>query len=197
MRQSLSSSIRRALIVVLLGCFACASVAAFGVARRLATPMDVRVQTEIAILEKIDGRWTQVDTVGPANLQFEASLMDMANRKEIETSYQWSTRSKKGLPYTVELARPARTRVSPRGGQMSIDLEYRITYAGRTARVPAKLSTGRVTGPRRALSGRPAQGLLGRDKASFTLVSVNTFAGPGGPELRFECTERYELVPRS
>lgn len=195
--RHVSARLRRIVLGLSITCFALVSLAAFGVARRLSTPMDVLVQTEIAILEKVDGKWQQVDSVGPASLQFEASLLEMASRKEIETSYKWSTRSKNGHPYTVELARPARTSVSPRGGSMSVDLEYQISYAGRTARVPAKLSTGRISGPRRALSGRAAKGLLGKDKTSFTLVSVNTFAGRGGPELRFECTERYELVPRS
>ena len=172
-------------------------VALGAAAARIATrPLDITLTSHIEIHQQVDGRWQKVDEVGPENLTFSASLAELANQKKVRTTFQWRTQSKKGKPYSVRLVGDADTRFNPMNGKFDADLSYEISYDGETAIVPAKVTTGGRSNPVRALSGRPAQGVFGVEKSSFTLVSANSFRPAGGTEYLFVCREQYTMTPR-
>ena len=67
-------------IVLSAGLLLLFSAAAFGlvVARTATRPLAVTVKSHIQICQKKGTKWVVIDEVGPANLTFNASLLEMA-----------------------------------------------------------------------------------------------------------------------
>lgn len=185
--------LRRA--VVLVGTVAVAT-AGVVVADTLTRPLDVHLRTWIEIYREEDGAWKKVDEVGPENVRFEASLLEMARGEGIGTDYVLRATSKAGEPYSVRLARDADVDFDPASGRFEADVEFEVTYAGRRAIVRARPSTETRFGPAGATRGRRADGVLGRGPTTFTLVSVNEAAFEDGSPMMLVTREEYRMIPR-
>ncbi|HEX9654595.1 MAG TPA: hypothetical protein VGA99_12875 [bacterium] len=176
------------------------TIVAFGglIARTATRPMAVQLKSHIQICQKNEkGSWEVIDEVGPETLNFEASLLELASGKKVNSAFNWQTKSKKGLPYSVRLHEPASINLNPVNGQLDADLKFAITYDGQTAVVTGKLTTESVDGPRGLRKGKRTAGLFGHNRTSLTLVSANEFKPSAGatPKL-LVCTEEYTLTPK-
>ncbi len=183
-----------ALIVVLT------IIIAFGlvVAKTVTRPLDVQLRTHIKICQKTEkGAWEVIDEVGPANLTFRANLLELATGKKISTDYVWTTKTKKGRPYSVRLLDQAGVDLNPVTGKLESDLILEVKYSGKTAKVPVTLTTESRLGPLGNLKGKRASGILGRNPTTVTLVSANKFQPDRKSQpLMLVCTEEYKLSPR-
>ena len=115
----------------------------------------------------------------------------------MSTKFAWNTKTKKGKPYSVRLIGGARTKFGALNGKFEADLTYQITYNGKSARVPASLSTESRRSPMgKRMAGKRATGIPGKNKTSFTLVSANKFLPAGAKEpLLLVCREEYSMSP--
>jgi hypothetical protein len=175
-------------------------IAAVGglVAHTVARPQAVDLKTHIRICQQTEkGAWEVIDEVGPATLNFEASLLELANGRKASSRFVWQTKTKKGRSYTARLLDQADVDFNPATRQFTADLKFEVTLDGKKATVPGKLTTESLSGPLGAMRGKRAQGLIGRDRTSFTLVSANLFQPAGEPmPLMLVCTEEYKLTPK-
>ena len=173
------------------------AVAGAVVADTLTRPHDVHLQTRIDIYEEVEeGDWEKVDEVGPENLRFEASLLDVARGSQIGSDFVFQTRTKKGQDYRVRLVSPANVEFNPATGRSDGELVFEVTLGGDTARVVARPTTESRFGPTGSLRGRRAQGILGRGPVSFTVVSVNELELPGKNPMILVTQEEYRMTPR-
>ena len=176
-------------------------IATFGivVARTVTRPLTVTVRTHIKICQKTDkGKWQVIDEVGPTTLTFNANLLELATGDKVSSAFVWQTKTKKGRAYSVRLLEPARIKFNPVNGRCDADLKFEITLDGKKASVPGRLTTESNAGPLGMLKGQRAKGILGRDRASFTLVSANTFQpSEETPALMLVCREEYTLTPKN
>ncbi len=158
--------------------------------------MDVELRTHIRICKETkEGKWEVIDEVGPSNLRFSASLLEMAKGQNLKSDFVWNTKSKKGHAYSARLVGDAKTDLKA-SRRFDVDLIFEIKYAGKKARVPEKLTTDATAGPLGALRGQPLKGLLGKDATTMKLVSVNKFQPTGDEPLMLVCTEEYKLLPK-
>jgi hypothetical protein len=158
----------------------------------------VELKTHIQICQKTEnGTWEVIDEVGPANLNFEASLIELANGKKVSSQFLWQTRTKKGRSYSVRLLEPAQIDFNPITQQFNADLIFEVTLDNRKARVQGKLTTESHAGPRGVIKGQRAQGLFGQNRTSLTLVSANEFGPVDGSEpLMLVCRDEYTFTPK-
>lgn len=186
-------------VVLSIGLLLLFSITAFGlvVARTATRPLGVTLKSHIQICKKNGDKWVVIDEVGPASMTFKASLLEMAKGGQMSTGFTWNTKTKKGKPYSVKLLGGARTKFGALNGKFEAELTYQITYDGKSARVPASLSTESGTSPMgKPMAGKRASGILGKSKTSFTLVSTNKFQPAGGKEhLLLVCREEYSMAP--
>ena len=173
---------------------------AFGllVAKTVTKPLDVELRTYIKICKEIKkGSWEVIDEVGPSNLRFNASLLEMAKGQNLKSDFVWKTKSKKGHPYNVRLLGDAKTNLKAATRRFDVDLMFEITYAGKKATVPGKLTTDALFGPLGGLRGQPIKGILGKDATTMKLVSVNKFQPSSKSKpLMLVCTEEYKFSPK-
>ncbi len=158
-------------------------------------PLDIAVKAQIDIYQRTGGSWTKIDSVGPETIRVQASLLEAATSKSVESRFHWQTTSKQGKPYSVRLLDVARLRYDPRTGSMNANLRWQIGYDGQDATVSAQLGTGSVQGPSGSLRGANARGLLGKERVAFTMVSSNSFKQADGKELQFVAKEEYAITP--
>jgi len=175
-------------------------ISVFGlvVANTVTKPLNVELRTHIKICkEGKNNKWEVIDEVGPENLRFQASLLEMASGRNFKSDFVWNTKSKKGHPYRIRLIGDAKTDLKAATRRFDVDLMFEISYAGKKATVPGKLTTDVRFGPLGGLRGQPIKGILGKDATTMKLVSVNKFqpAGQDAP-LMLVCTEEYKLSPR-
>lgn len=166
------------------------------VADTLTRPLDVHLRTRIDIYqESADGDWEQIDQVGPADVRFDANLLEMASGEKIGTGYVLRRKTRAGETYSVRLADDADIDFDPIGGRLGADVTFVVTYRGKSARVAARPTTETRFGPTGALRGRRADGVPGRGPTTFTLVSVNDLRLPGEKPMMLVTEETYRMVP--
>lgn len=168
------------------------------VADTVSKPLSISLRSHIEVCKKTDqGGWEVIDEVGPSQLQFQASLLELANAKKVSSDFTWSTRSKKGQQYSVRLLEPANVNYNPATGQLSGDLKFDITWGDKKVTVPARITTETLSSPVGSRSGKRANGILGVGATTMTLVSANDLLLPGeSVPLKLVCTEEYTLTPR-
>ena len=138
-----------------------------------------------------------IDEVGPTKLNFDASLLELATGNKVRSAFTWKTKTKKGRAYSVRLLQPAKIKFNPVNGRCNTDLMFEVTLDGKKARVPGRLTTESHTGPFGLAKGRRARGILGRNRTSMKLVSVNKFQPDAkSAPLLLVCDEEYELTPK-
>lgn len=176
------------------------AIAVFGglVAYTTTRLMTVNLKSHIQICKKNEkGVWEILDEVGPANLSFDASFLDLTDSKKVSSQFIWRTKSKKGRPYSVRLLKPANVAFNPANGQFKAELIFEVTYDGKKANVPGKLTTESLTGPLGRLKGDRVSGLFGVNRSSMTLVSVNKYQPEhDSPQLMLICREAYTFTPK-
>jgi len=190
---------RRVIIFgLLLVAIAIVTKAGLVFAAAVTRPMEVEVRTHIKILKKNPkGKWVRVDEVGPTNARFNASLLEMANGKNITSGFVFRTTSKKGKPYSARLLDKAEVNLNPVTGQLNAKLTYEVKYDGMTARVPAQITTESRSTPSGRMNGARVKGLLGKNKTSMTVVSANTMSIPGSSNtFLLVCKEQYKMKPK-
>jgi hypothetical protein len=168
------------------------------VADAVTKPLSVQLRSDIQICKKDEkGGWTLIDEVGPANLQFDASLVDLAAGSKIQSSFVWTAKSKNGQDYSVRLAEPADIKFDVKSGQLTGDLKFSVSWKGKSAIVPAHITTESLSTPLGAKAGKRAHGLLGLEPVSVSVVSANDLqlAGEASP-LKLVCLEEYTLTPK-
>jgi hypothetical protein len=187
----------------LLRCLAIAGVilittVGWVVADTLTRPLDVQLLAHIDVYGQDEkGVWVRVDEIGPANLRFDANLVELARGKKIGSGFEFRTRSREGKDYSVRLADDADVTINPASGRFDADLAFEVTYGGKTARVVARPTTETRFGPGgAALRGQRARGVLGHGPSTFTLVSVNELALDDEAPLFLVSQERYTMTPR-
>ena len=174
-----------------------AAVTGVVVADTLTRPHDVHLRTRIEIYQEVEeGDWEKIDEVGPENLRFEASLLDVARGSQVGTDFVFQARTKQGKSYSVRLAGPAHVSFNPATGRSDGDMAFEVTYDGATARVLARPTTETRFGPDGSLRGRRGQGVLGRGPVSFAVVSVNELELPGRSPMMLVTHEEYRMTPR-
>ncbi len=185
-------SLRRVLIAASI-----VAVAGVGllVAATATRQQQVELTTHIEICEQGESGWQVIDEVGPLTVRFQASLLELASGRTVESNYVFKTTSKKGLPYSARLLGPGKLDLHPMSGRMVGNLVLEVSYGEETARVPARLTTESTSGPLGTRRGRAAEGTLGLERTSMTMVSANTFARKGARPLTLICTETYSLTP--
>ncbi len=167
------------------------------VAKNVTKPLGVEVRTHIKIAEQdAKGKWRVIDTVGPVTVNFDASLLELAQGKELRTAFQFRTTSKNGLPYSVKLVDAAKVSFNPLTGKLEGQLMYEIQYGDLSARVRATISTESRSGPLGMQRGARAKGILGKDPTDLTVVGTNDFIVPGKRALKLICKEQYKLKPK-
>ncbi len=157
----------------------------------------VDLKTHIQICQKTEnGAWEVIDEVGPANLSFEASLIELANGKKVSSQFVWQTKTKKGRSYSARLLEPAHIDFKPMTRQFSADLIFEVTLDNKKARVQGKLTTESHAGPRGVIKGQRAEGMFGQNRTSLTLVSANEFnPGDESEPLMLVCRDEYTFTP--
>ncbi|MFQ5605865.1 MAG: hypothetical protein ACE5HS_21555 [bacterium] len=175
-------------------------IIAFGlvVASTVTKPLDISLRAHIKICKKTEkGKWEVIDEVGPENLNFSATLLELARDSKLSSSYVWNTKTKKGRTYRVRLLEQAKVDFNPVNGRLGSDLRFEVTIGDKKAIVPAKLTTDSMPGPLGNLRGKRAKGILGRDTSTMTLVSANKFQPTGEKDpLILVCTEEYTFSPK-
>ena len=160
-------------------------------------PLEVSLNSHIKIFkQKNTGGWEQIDEVGPANLNFTASLSDLAASKKATTSFVWNAKTKNGYDYSVRLAAPVDLRYNPANGQLDGDFPFQITYRGKSARVAGKLTTETIPWPVETLRGQRAKGIFGINPSELIFVSANDLQIPGEAPLKLVCREQYRITPK-
>lgn len=172
--------------------------AGWAIADTLTRPLDVRLRTRIDVYREDEkGAWTLVDRIGPADLRFDANLVEMARGRKIGSAYEFRTKSREGKEYGVRLADDADVSFNPATGRFDGDLVFEVTYDGKSARVVARPTTETRFGPGGvSLRGRRAKGALGRGPTTFSLVSVNELDLEGEPPMFLVTEEDYRMTPR-
>jgi hypothetical protein len=173
-------------------------IVAFGwiLADAVTRPQSVHLKSQIRICKQsANGSWEQIDEAGPAQLNFSASLSDLASAKKANTDFVWRAKTKKGLDYVVRLASPADLSYNPANGQIDGNFVYEISYDGKTARVHGRLTTESAGSPLGNLQGKRATAILGVQPSDFTFVSTNEFQAPGEAPLKLVSVEEYRLTP--
>jgi hypothetical protein len=186
---------RRLRLLVLTAALAVGAVGLL-VADTLTRPLDVQLKVRIDIYEEDGGTWKVVDEIGPANLRFDATLLEMASGGKVGTDFVFRTTTRKGRDYSVRLADPADVSFNPAIGRFEGDLVFEVTLGGKSARVVARPTTETRFGPAGPLRGRRAQGVLGRGPITFTVVSVNELDLDGEKPMILVTSEEYRMVPR-
>ena len=159
-------------------------------------PLNVRLRTHVEFYQQTEGgAWELIDEAGPATLNFNASLREMANGKRIGSDFEWTTRTKNGRQYSVHLADPADVDWNPATGRFDGTLNLEVTLDGQSANVVAEVTTGSITGPTRGRSGNRMRGVPGMGVSTLTLVSSNLLELPGEAPIRLVATEEYRLAP--
>src|SRR5262245_55040922 len=98
------------------------------VADAVRKPMDVALKCHIQVCKKgPGGTWQVIDELGPANMNFQASLLDMANGKQLNTDFKWVTKSKNGIEYSAKLMQPANISFNPVTGLLEGDVKFDCT----------------------------------------------------------------------
>jgi hypothetical protein len=168
------------------------------VAHSLTKPQTIELKTHIRICQKTEkGAWEVIDEVGPATLNFEASLLELATGRKVSSQFVWQTKTKKGRSYTARLLDQADIDFNPATGQFVAGLKFEVTLDGKKATVPGKLTTESFSGPLGNLKGKRAAGILGKNATTMTLVSANSFQPAGESEpLLLVCREEYKLSPK-
>ncbi len=160
-------------------------------------PLEVSLNSHIKIFKQNNtGGWEQIDEVGPANLNFTASLSDLAASKKATTSFVWNAKTKNGHDYSVRLGGPVDLRYNPASGQLDGDFPFHITYRGKSANVAGKLTTESTPWPVENLRGQRAKGIFGVNPSEFLFVSANDFKLPGEAPLKLVCREQYRIIPK-
>ena len=96
--------------IVLAAAVIMISVFGLVVANTVTKPLNVELRTHIKICkEGKNNRWEVIDEVGPENLRFQASLLELAKGRNFKSDFVWNTKSKKGHPYRVRLIGDAKT----------------------------------------------------------------------------------------
>ncbi len=173
---------------------------AFGllVAKTVTRPLDVGLRIHIKICKKPEkGKWEVIDEVGPKDVNFRASLLELVKERKISSDVVVAATSKKGKPYKARLLGPAKIDYNPVTGRIQGEMIYEITYGKKTTKVPGKFTTDFQPGPLADLRGQRAKGILGIDRTTVKVVSVLTFAPTGDSQpLMLLSTEEYKLTPR-
>lgn len=179
--------------------FAAVCVVGAMIAETVTKPMDVDLQTSIQVCKKSDKGWEVIDQLGPANLKFEASMIDMAMGKQFDSKFKWSTMSKNGVEYSARLSQPVTMSFDPMTGKMEGDVKFDCTWNKMAGKIMGHLTTDSVSGPLGAVNGKRAKGMMGSDPMTLTLVSANDLTFPGNKDampLKLVCTETYTLTPK-
>lgn len=167
------------------------------VAQKVTKPMNVGLHADIQVYKKgADGTFQQVDEIGPADLQFQASLVEIVSGNQFDTSFVWNATSKNGIPYSIRLSQPAGIKFNPGNGQFDGDGQFEMNYGGKSGKTPGHLTTESVAAPAKMLKGARAHGILGLAQTTATLVMVNetVLEGESSP-TRFVCTGDYTFTP--
>ncbi len=176
------------------------AIAGFGglVAYTITRTLTVNLKTHIQICQKTEnGAWDVIDEVGPAQMSFEASLLELADGKKVSSQFVWQTKTKKGRSYGVRLLEPANIDFNPMTGQFGAHLMFEVTLDDRKAKVPGKLTTESHPGPRGTMKGQRARGLFGQNRTTMTLVSANEFkSGDESEPLMLVCRDEYTFTPK-
>lgn len=193
-RESDRSSVTRLAVIAGSIVLLAAGVVA---ADTLTRPLDVQLRTHIEVYQESErGEWKKVDEVGPTSVRFDANLLEMARGEKIGTDYALRTRSKAGKEYGVRLAEDADISLNPATGRFEADLVFLVEYDGKRARVQARPTTDTRFGPRGAMRGKRAEGVLGRGPTTLTLVSVNELALDDERPMMLVTEETYRMIPR-
>ena len=173
---------------------------AFGllVAKTATRPLDVELRIHIKICKKTEkGKWEVIDEVGPKNVNFRASLLELAKDRKVSSDVVIAATSKKGKPYKARLLGPAKIDYNPLTGRIQGEMIYEITYGKKTTSVPGKFTTDVQPSPVGDLHGKCAKGILGIDRTTVKVVSALTFAPVGESQpLILVSTEEYKLTPK-
>ena len=173
---------------------------AFGllVAKTVTRPLDVGLRIHIKICQKAEkGKWQVIDEVGPKNVNFRASLLELVKERKVSSDVVIAATSKRGKPYKARLLGPAKIDYNPVTGRIQGEMIYEITYGKKTTRVPGKFTTDAQPSPVGDLHGKRAKGILGIDRTTVTVVSALTFSPTGDSQpLMLVSTEEYKLTPR-
>jgi|GEM_PF-5133842 len=166
------------------------------IADAVSRPQNVRLKAQIRICRQApNGTWEQIDEVGPAVLNFSASLADLTAVKKVNTDFTWRAKSKNHSDYLVRLAAPADFSYNPVSGQLDGTFPFEITYNGKTVRVNGRSTTESLNSPLGYVRGKRAKGVFGVQPSEFTFISSNDFQATGGPALKLVCLEEYHLTP--
>jgi hypothetical protein len=176
--------------------------AMFGIANGHAAtkPLQVKLKAHVQLFrQNADGSWETPDEAGPADLTFNANLIETGGGGfQISTAFVWRTRTKKGKPYSVRLLAPAEARYNPGNGTLTADARYEIIYDRKRSNVSSKPTTEFLSGPAGGLKGERVKGKIGTGTALVKLVSVNEFRPvDNSPPLILVCRDEYEFVPKS
>lgn len=167
------------------------------VADTVTKPLEVSLHAHIRIYQQNDvSVWEQIDDVGPANLNFSASLTDLVTGKKATTSFVWEAKTRKGYDYSVRLAAPVDLRYNPTNGQLDGEFPFQITYRGKSANVAGRLTTESVPWPLETLRGKRANGIFGINPSEFIFVSANDLHLPGQSPFKLVCREQYRIIPK-
>ncbi len=174
--------------------------AAFGllVAKTVTRPLDVGLRIHIKICKKAEkGKWQVIDEVGPKNVNFRASLLELLKERNVSSDVIVAATSKKRKPYKARLLGPAKIDYNPVTGRLQGEMIYEISYGKKTTKVPGKFTTDFQPSPLGDLRGQRAKGILGIDRTTVKVVSALTFAPTGDSQpLMLLSTEEYKLTPR-
>lgn len=168
------------------------------VATTVAQPMDFQLRTQVKFMEQNpQGKWVPVDQLPPTDVQFEASLIEVATGQTVTSAFVLDTTTTKGKRFRSRLLGEANVDFNPVTGQLDARMTFEVEYDGQVARVPSVITTEARNTPDGSIRGVRADNLFGRKPTRATVVSANPMTLPDGRTLLLICKETYTVKPKA
>ena len=168
------------------------------VATTVARPMDFQLRTQVQFMEQNpQGKWVPVDQIPPTDVQFEASLIEVATGQTVTSAFVLDTTTTKGKRFRSRLLGEASVDFNPVTGQLDARMTFEVEYDGQVAQVPAVITTEARNTPDGSIRGVRADNLFGRQPTRATVVSANPMTLPDGRTLLLICKETYTVKPKA
>lgn len=152
LKQQTSRVIKPVLLTLVISSGALVALAAYGATERFR----VNAEIDLTLCEKDNlGGWKTLDHLR-GNVSFESALTEIAAGKDVRSSDTWSPRSEKGCALSARLVGTGRQKWDTASGLYELELPIEVTVGGKRIPLTLKLTSGSITTPLGALTGKSA-----------------------------------------